>query len=162
MAEPADYPVKEQIVQAVVAALQGITIENGYKMDIGEVERPVRDREWIPRDRGAAVLQQSDVRDSEGDAPGNPPAVGWMLTLSIDLVVRISEHNETPVSQILNVMEADVRKALSADQSFGGLAILSELGDTDYAESDPLVEGVTVWIDIKYSVSQTDPYENRR
>ncbi len=147
------FPVKEQIVQAVVAALETIA---GV-----EVTRPRRTGEtFAPRHRGIAVIQSAERRESEHDLVGNPDAMGWRLPIACDAIIRLSEHDSTPMDQSLNILEADIRKALMADPTFGGLAITSELGDSEYSDAGNGVEGVTVWIEISYRVASNDPYVN--
>ena len=158
----ADYPIKEQIVQAVVAALRMISVANGYQTQGVEVVRPRRTGEqFAPADKGIAVIQDTESRETDEDLAGNPPAIAWRLAIACDLVVRLSERDETPMDQVLNLFEADVRKALMQDETFGGLAIRSEPGPTEYPGPTTGVEGLTVWLDVVYRVAQNDPYENR-
>ena len=161
MAEPS-YPIKEQIVQAIVTALEAISLENGYHTDVSSVVRPRRTGEnFAPADKGVAVLQDAEYREEDADLCGNPPAIGWRLPISCDLVVRHSEHDETPMDQVLNTFESDVSKCLMADPTWGGLAIDTELGRTEYPAPSAGVEGLTQWVEVIYRVDEDDPYVNR-
>ena len=156
------YPVKELIAQAVVAALEKISDENGYQSPAVEVVRPRRTGEsFCPKHLGVAVIQDDEQREPDSDCVGNPPAIAWRLPIACDCIVRLSEADERPMDQVLNVLEADVRRALAADCQFGGLAVDSALGASEYLQAAGGVEGVTVWIEIVYRVSWTDPYTNR-
>ncbi len=62
------------------------------------------------------------------------------------------------MDQLLNNIEADVQKALMQDDTFGGLAMGSELKPSDYPPPDNGFEGVTVWIEVVYRVTENDPY----
>lgn len=157
-----NYPVKEQITQAVVAALEAICTANGYATDGVEVCRPRRTGErFVPRDKGVMVLQDAETRAADEDLIGNPPAIGWRLAISCDVVARVSERETRPMDQVLNMLEADVRKALMADPRFAGLAVRSELGNTEYPGPEEGVEGLTVWLEVMYRVAENDPYVNR-
>jgi len=162
MSDEPQYPVKERIVQAIVAALEKISTANGYATAAVEVIRPRRTGEkFAPADKGIAVIQDAEQRETDDDLVGNPPAIAWRLPVACDAVVRVSERATEPMDQMLNILEADVRKALAADGTFGGLAIRSELGATEYPEPASGAEGLTVWLDVIYRVSENDPYVNR-
>ena len=156
------YPVKELITQAVVAALEEITLLNGYETDGVTVVRPRRTGErFTPQANGIAVLQADESRDAESDFPGNPGATAWRLPISCDLVVRLSETDARPMDQVLNLFEADVRRALAVDPQFGGLAIDSDLGDSEYSSPSDGMEGLTVWLHVQYRTDAKDPYTSR-
>jgi hypothetical protein len=159
----ADYPIKEQITQAVVAQLKTISIANGYTFDIvaDDVVRPRRTGElFVPKDMGISVLQVDDAPSPENDLTGNPPIVGRTLTIQCDLVIRLSEKSELPMDQVLNQFEADVIVAVFDDVQWAGLAIDSRLGLSQYPDGKNGVEGVTVFIEIDYRVPENDPYTN--
>lgn len=161
MAEPT-YPVKEQITAAVAAALAEISIAAGYLTDVASVVRPRRTGEQFrPVAFGVSVLQRDEQREPEQDQCGNPPAIGWRLSIACDLVVRLSEDSTAPMDRVLNTFEADVRKCLMADPTWGNLACETELGATEYADGSEGFEGVTVPVDVIYRVAENDPYVNR-
>jgi len=160
MAEPT-YPIKEQITAAVAAALAEISVTNGYQVNVSSVVRPRRTGEsFAPAGLGVAVLQDNEAREPEQDLCGNPPAIAWRLSIACDLVVRHSETETAPMDRVLNTFEADVRKCLMADPTWGNLAIDTELGATEYPDASAGVEGLTVWAEIIYRVAENDPYVN--
>jgi len=157
-----DYPIKEQIVQAVVAALERISTANGYATDGVEVIRPRRTGEtYAPAHHGIAVLQDEEQDAEDDHMAGNPPAIARQLPIACNLVVRQSEDSELPMDRVLNVFEADVHKALMQDVQWGGLAIDTKLRPSEYGEPSTGVEGLIVWVEITYRVSENDPYTNR-
>jgi hypothetical protein len=145
----------------VATALEAISVANGYQIDVGEVVRPRRTGEnYAPASYGIAVIQGECERAEIYDEQSNPPIIGWRLAIACDCVLRLSEASTTPMDKALNQFEAAVQKCLMADQTYGGLAILTELGPTQYSAGNG-VEGVTVWAHLTYRVSDDDPYEQR-
>jgi hypothetical protein len=158
------YPLKEQIVLAVLTALGRISIANGFATDGVTVTRPRRTGEGAAcTDKLIRVIQDtlpgeqfSDKRFPDYDCTG--PGLAWQMTLACDCIVRLAESAAQAMDQALNIFEADVRKALMADVRWGGLALDSELGPTTYPPGDQGLEGVTVWLKVIYRVAETDPY----
>lgn len=150
--------LKEQITAATVATLATICPNNGYATDGVEVSRPRRTGEkFAPKDKGILVLQGSCSRRRELDVLSSPAMIGWELEISCDLVLRVSEQSDEPMDRLLNEFEADVMKALAADPKLGGLAVTSELGDSEYPPASAGLEGVTVWFHVFFRTRRTDP-----
>lgn len=158
---PETRSIKEQITAAVATALEAITVANGYQVDVGTVSRP----RWTgenntPEDYGIDVIQGSMERAPDYDLASNPPIIGWRLGIACDCVLRISENATAAMDTAFNQFEAEVQKCLMAEQTFGGLAILTELGEvTPYAAGG--FEGIVVWVYLTYRVSENDPCEQR-
>jgi len=163
---PETLSIKEQITAAVATALAGISVANGYQIDVGEIIRPRRTGEnYAPASYGIAVIQDAAERATANDTmrdtlASNPPIIGWKLKIACDCVLRLSESSTVPMDKALNQFEADVQKCLMAEQTFGGLVALTELGETEYYAGNG-VEGVAVTVYLTYYVSEDDPYEQR-
>jgi len=154
--------IKEQITAAVAARLREITVANGYQVDVAEVVRPRRTGEhFAPVNLGISIIQGNATRANEYDLASNPPVIAWRLGVACDCVIMLSETSEVAMDTALNQFEADVQKCLMVDPTFGGLALLAELGEVTYPDWLTGGEGVTVWIYITYRVSEDDPYEQR-
>lgn len=152
-------PIKEQIVQAVVSALEAISAANGYVTEAVMVRRPRRTGEdETPENIGLWVIQLDEQRDESVDVVGNPPGIGWRLPIAIDAVCRLGSSRDEPADQVLNTLEADVRRALMADLQLSGLAIETFLGGTEYADPTSGLEGFTIFFEVLYRVSLQDPY----
>lgn len=158
---PETRSIKEQITAAVATALEAISVANGYQIDVGPVSRP----RWTgenstPENYSIDVIQGGMDRAPEYDLASNPPIIGWRLSIACDCVLRLSESSTVAMDTAFNQFEADVQKCLMAEQTFGGLAILTELGQvTPYAAGG--FEGIVVWIHVTYRVSEDDPREQR-
>lgn len=156
------YPIKEQIVQAVAAALATISVKNGYQVNVTEVQRPrITGEGFAPENLGIAIYQCADEAADDYNKCGNPAAIGRTLSIRLDLILRLSEKDARPMQQVLNFMESDVRKAVMQDPQWGGLAIDTRLGDSEYFGESTGAEGIAQMIEIAYCVSLNDPYENR-
>ncbi|HUX15934.1 MAG TPA: hypothetical protein VMW52_05640 [Phycisphaerae bacterium] len=157
MADP--LTIVEQIARALKAALEAVTVANGYTVNVAEVARPRRSGfGYTPKDLGIVLLQGPRERVAEHDAVGNPPAIGWRQTFSLDLIRRVSEDDETPIDAALNEFEGQVVKALMADPQWGGLAINTELGGLDYPGPGEAVEGAGLTLLVDCRVAENDPY----
>jgi hypothetical protein len=149
---PIVYPVKELIVQAVVAALAAIPAV--------VVSRPRKTGEqFIPADRGIQAYQAGEDRSADDDLCGGAVSImGWSLPVKLDLIVRVADADVRPIDQVLNLFEAQVRQVLMATPQWGGLAIRTELGGTEYPGPDEGIEGITQWVTVYYRTPENDPY----
>lgn len=159
------YPVIEQIAQKLKARLETITVANGYNQTVCSVVRPTRTGGFSPSDK-LIVLQQGDgVRDEENDYAGNPNAIAWMQPFIVQLYVRPSDRDITPVDTIINVFAADAIKAIGSPNNWhtwDGLAFNTFIRDPQsFAESQGEHEGVELQIDVNYRVNENDPYTAR-
>lgn len=153
------YPIDERIVQAAEAALKTISQDNGYATDVAEVVRPRRTGEqFAPKDMGVALRVLSDEPTGQGETG---PAAAWrILTLAVDVCVRLSERDERPMDQVLAIVAADVIKATMTDRTFGGLAMDTRIGQETYYADSRGFEGVIVELEIEYATAINDKYVN--
>ncbi|HET6441932.1 MAG TPA: hypothetical protein VFH53_06095, partial [Phycisphaerae bacterium] len=151
--------VVERIARALKAALEAVTVANGYTLSVVEVTRPRLSGLGVtPKDLAVSLIQADRQRAAEHDVTGNPPGLGWRLTFRVDLLRRVSEDDETPIDAVLNEFEGQVVKALMADPQWGGLAINTELGDVDYPGPGEAVEGAGLNVLVDCRVAENDPY----
>jgi len=161
------YPVVEQIAQAIVARIGGVTKAAGYSLDIGSVRRPTQRWQLEHFDHLDAIIVQDDrSRLAESDLQGNPPAIAWVQPFDIMLIVRQGDTDSTPIDQLINQFEADVAKCITTPNatwhSWGGLAINSELSDpASFTNDDGSIEGVAMRLNVHYRHSEFDPYTVR-
>jgi hypothetical protein len=155
-------PVKEQITEAVVTALGNVQVSKGFFTTLAEVFRPRRTGEGPgPKAPGVRVIQGPDHPTGEG-VDGNPPARERELTVFCDGFLRLSEQSTTPMDQALNLLEADIIKAVMADPQFGGLAINSHIGPIFYDDKEgDGIEGIVVTLLVTYQTSENDATVNR-
>ncbi len=153
------YPVVELVAQAMKAQLETIKISNGYENDVNRVVRPRRTSEGNkPQPLDIWMLQDDPERDEDNDLAGNPAGIGWITPYALDCVIRQSEKSNLPMDQVINSFVADVQKALMVDITWGGLATDTRLRAPEFASSESVFEGVTVWVEVLIRVEENNPF----
>ena len=153
------YPIVESIAQAIKTQLETITKAAGYENDVNHVVRPRRTGEQSrPEHLDIFVTQDDWERDEDNDIVGNPAGIGWIISFSLDCVIRQSETSSLPMDQVINSFIADVQKAVMVDLTWGDLATDTRLGMVEFASPESGFEGATVWIDVLTRVEITNPY----
>lgn len=115
--------IQEQIIKKVADALNGITIANGYQNTINSVQRY--------RASGVDLANMPTILVKEGDcAPELAKSAYPHIQRRMELFVVVCvSHDEAADSrsggEILNSLVADIETALSANQTWDGLAILT-------------------------------------
>jgi len=147
------YTIREQIVQKVVTAVEGAE-------GVSEVLRPKTiGIDAVPGHLGVILMVGSDVEHAEHSRMGNPPLVGRRMDVEMDVVLRISDDDETPFDQAADAIAADIAKACMADPQWAGLALDSRmLEPAPVADAEERYEGVTVTCQIDYRHLENDPY----
>lgn len=161
----APYPICELITQDVLAAVARVTVGNGYHftLTVQRWQRP-------PVAPGAFVCVLDEAGDTEpgprppftsGMGPGDAPykTQEWMRRYNVLVYVFDSDLEPTaPYDQFVNVLRADVEKAVLSDRQRGGLAIDTfPRGDGAFADAND-VGGVAVMFDVLYRTDEADPY----
>lgn len=158
-------PIYERLAQAIQAQLETVTTAAGYNQTL-VVER-CKPNLGNARKRFGAILVQGDrKRINEGDESptGRNPAYGqdeWWAAFMVVLTALDSETSTDPVDRVMNLMIADTEKALAEDPQWGGLAILTEFGDTTQLDSpNPGFNGIEYAIPfaVYYRTLAGDPY----
>lgn len=165
-------PVVELISQALAARLLTITLAGGYSIELTDVVRPTQFGlpATSPRD-GVAALLEGD--DEEIEPPGELPAVqvnrSRFEKLSqeylVEIYLRQSEKDSrdpalaVPIGRRVNRVKADVRKAIGADRSLGGLVqgtfVRSAIA---YQVEQAEFSACLLMIEVVYRTVAGDPY----
>ncbi len=160
-----DFPVVEQIAQAIVRRIRNVQTKNGYQLDVADVVRPTgRGFEWSPQHLQVVVVQSDTERLEEGDVDSSTIIIAYRQTFRIELEVMPQEDENVPWDQVMNVLRADVERAICTDddlhwQYWGGLAKNSMLGSP---QLEPSVDGshlsVVLSLEVDYRHAENDPY----
>lgn len=153
--------VSEQIAQSIYTALQTVTTGNGYTLTVVAVRPTGRDL-YTPQDK-LAVLQQDDpTRNDEWSVSGNPVADAWDLVYTIDVWRAVDETSTVAMDKLLSNAWADVIKAIMADETHGGIALMTapQPRVTTYYEGGAF-EGVRCELSVTYRTDQNDPTVTR-
>lgn len=164
------YPVVEQIAQLLVNRVKNVTTINCYQLDLIDVMRPTRQGSNTASGHLTVVIEQGDpARDTESDYAGNIDAICWRQPFIIQCMAAPREGDKIPQDQYLNVMTAEVIKAICTPESgstdwafFGTLAIGAEWGDPVLILSQTgATDGVALVLEVIYRVDADDPYTAR-
>lgn len=159
-------PLVEQIAQAIVNRIRGVSTIAGYQTDLEEVIRPTRlGTEYSPKHKQVVVLQSESERLEEMVSSGSQLLLHYRQTFVVRAHAMPEENVNVPVSQVVNGIIADVCKAICTNPSgehwwtWGGLAINSELqGPQAVDESDGSVAGMEIPLVVDYRHAENDPY----
>lgn len=151
--------VAERITKNLQAVLQGVTVAAGYANTIHAVQRLRQDGQEPIQGNGVLLIDGTDV------------VIGGTLGGEFDLVERrkhvdlvIIARQDTAIdsrsaSELMNSLEADVRRAVNADYRRGGDALNTEeteAGDNDVQIGMPELRRA-IGFDIRYRHRRTDP-----
>ena len=143
---------RQLIVDNVITTLRGITIENGYSLDVQKVmEIPTSAFEITE----FPTLMVADI--GEDDAEGQSGALTICL---LHLLIPFWSNQWTDVGAGARDIASSIKKILAVDRKRGGLAYHTLiLGDELYVSGDLLpYGGGSVRVDIYYRHMMGDPY----
>lgn len=137
---------RQQIVSAIQSRLQGISVFNGYYTDLGTSIWIWRRNPWDASEvPGASIADLSDQQ--EVSAEDESIAI-HRLQVEIRIVAKQSSSSDTNARQII----ADVEKAISTDDTWGGLAqhTLPLGNEMMVAQDEVTVAGAVIRITVEY------------
>ena len=105
--------MREAAIQAIVTNLEGITIANGYALDIGKVSRYINTDLLSSRQFPAAMPVDNDDEDRE---PKSSNLADVYFT--INLVGFVESRDDS--SEQMNILDKAFKKAINADRTLGG------------------------------------------
>lgn len=156
------FPVVELITQNVEASLRGVRKSAGYNVDL-IVERELQYGN-ARRNNLAVLMQVETERQDQLTTPEN--RIAWMQRYWVECHVVEPEGSAVPVDQRINVIRADVEKAIMVDFRRGTTtgAIAGAVVDTYIRDPIQVLdeqgrwEGVIVVFDVHYRTKYEDPY----
>lgn len=147
--------VRERMMKNIHAALEAITVANGYANTLNAVERALQ-RGQSMQPPMAYLLEGDD--DVIGEAP-----LGYVsrnLQVGVVLVVQQDEEQDArSASEVLNSLIADVQKKMQEDERRGNLAVTTAetgVSPVQIDEGMPVLSA-TVAYRIQYRHSRLDP-----
>jgi hypothetical protein len=146
--------IREQIIQALITLLGGITTTGGYETNIGNnVDRGVR-----------GMLEDSDlpaiVVVTGTQSTNNGPIGKNTHNLEVEIFgEKTFMSSQTPEEQS-DKMLADIVKRLGTDTNLGGLAVDITQHTLDSGESETKTDVINalVGVTIQYRTGHLDPY----
>lgn len=148
-----DIPIVERIAEDVLRALQGVSRSAGYNVDL----RPERFK------AAGNSVADNQVIVCQGDPPpqsGSPQRqIDWMQPFVLLCYIIPRPGDRDPTDRRLNILRADVERAMMLDKSRGALAfdtiprLAVQINDVDTG-----VPGVLLQFDVHYRTKLGDPY----
>jgi hypothetical protein len=147
-------PIRDQIIDAIVTALEGITTDNGYNATIDRVlhggESPV--------DKGDRVVAIEDQGDT------NERMLGVARQADMTLVLRMPERDEHDAGErrlALEQVKSDATKVVMADRRWGDLAVTTRIPAGDVNQYEPVTPMGTALLTVvvTYRVHADNPYQ---
>ncbi|MDH5738738.1 MAG: hypothetical protein OEY77_00265 [Nitrospira sp.] len=143
-------------MQHLQAAIESIQTENGYANTMHLVQRLQQDGQAPVHGNGVHVIDGDDFVEGVIMA-GDHDLVSRRR--HVDLIIVAQQDDALSASELMNSLEADVRRAVNADWTRGGLAVNTEetqANETDIEIGMPELRRVLGY-EIRYRTRRTDP-----
>jgi hypothetical protein len=149
------YPVNELIAQNILTTIQGVTTGNGYNYTLS-AQRHTRAGDKVAHLN--AVIIQEDPKEVPDPKVYNTKE--WLLTFHVGVFVIPEEQDTTPIDQYVNLIAADVHKALMVDRYRGGYALDTQIRPSyKSAEEGLKYECIVIPAEVNYRTNELNPYQ---
>jgi hypothetical protein len=151
-------PIKENIAVNIKAAINAITIVNGFNQDLTGI-RPMRNdfKDVTPKD-GTVLLKQLNPNKTDEQPEG--PFVEWEQPYALMAIVLDGDDVTTTIDTRLNQVEADIQKKIMEDPFRGGSSGVVDtiiLPSVEFDDGKGFT-GISVNIAVQYRTKIEDPY----
>lgn len=147
-------PVSEYIAVNIEAAVNQVTIANGFNQDLLAVRRRRNDFPDIAPEEGKVLITQGDEESTASQFTGT---MQWLQAFELEAFVIDSDKALVSIDTRINQVIADLRKKLCEDHTRGGHAIDTILGGSS-RYYDEGFSGTVVTIQVLYRTKEDDPY----
>ena len=148
-------PISEQIAQALVARLEGITTDSGYEVGIGAVHRPKTLGLDVSPGNGEIVLIEQPADPVEQPAAYHDE---WWQVYNAVMQYLGSDDSATSIEELTRPYAAAIIKAIYSDVTFDGLALQAEAFDGGLYDNQGGWSGRQVTIRIHCRTIWGNPY----
>lgn len=141
---------RQQIVDALKSAIQGITVANGYHTDIG-----LHTSIWLAEPNTVydpSELPVANIRDiSDVIVRANIPFDDHEMDVNVDLIFSSGQTTDAAVRQGIY----DVYRKIGTDPTLGGLAINTMISSDEMIldQSERIVGGATISLSVQFRTS---------
>jgi hypothetical protein len=158
MSDAPVLPIVELITQNIVDALLGVRTDLAFQTTITQVTRAQRDMD--PLADNGVVLTEEDDEPQESDADVADHADERIQPYAIVVVVFEPASSEYPPRRRLEVLRADITKALMADYQRGGYASDTSVGRRVWVDPDLYggLDAMAIEVRVRYATDVNDPY----
>lgn len=147
--------ILEQLRQDIIDTLKGIQTVAGYSDDVTVEAVDAEENAYTRWRDGLIVVYEDDAEQDESPLG----AEAWFQTFCVTcFVIERGDAGATPLERRLNLIAADVVKALSIDRQRGGLAIWTEFPPPAMSNERGQRGFVRIFARIRYRTLLGDPY----
>lgn len=155
---PSTLPVSELIARNILTTVAGITTANGYSFNL-TAQRHTRAGD--KRLHLNAIVTQDDPREVADPKVYN--TYEWTLPFHIGVFIVPLPNDTTAIDTYVNVIKADVEKALMVDLYRGGNALNTEIKPSITVSEEGLeYDLLVINVEVNYRTSAYDPYVNAK
>lgn len=144
-------PIIEYIAANIQTTLDGLATSGGKITAI----RPKRIDFQTPWGDRTLLITQI------GSVPAEVPYGGksWVQTFMLTVFVIDSDTETDSIDTRLNTVRADIEKQLMVDDTRGGYAYETTIGESvPFDDDDGTLTGIAMTIEVSYRTELTDPY----
>lgn len=148
-------PIIESIAANLLSTINGITTAAAYNQTITAKRPRTVDYQTAGWNDLDAIIVQTNSDDSES------PYNTITRNQHFDIVVFAlnADRSEAVIDTRLNIIFADVAKALMIDHTRGGKAVDTQIHGADFFSDDSgSITGVRIDVSVNYRTMLTDPY----
>lgn len=147
--------IDEQITAEAYQRLQNVP-------EVVEVIRSTRRiNDWTPKDRQLLLVKSPPARLPIFDCPGNPPVIGWQVTLTVYCHTLQDVNDTEPTDKGQGELAAEVIKAMTDANDwyrFGGYGINTQI-DTIRRTTKDGMDVYAVPFIVQYRTKENNPFE---
>lgn len=139
---------RQNIIDALDARLRSILTSNSYHTDAG-----AHVFDWLDRDLADSELDAIIYRDT-GCAHTQTSLTHYIHRLRVEIQLKTQNGDET--ASLLRAMLQDVYAAIDVDETFGGLAEMTEMIEDTMSidQSDKITGSASIVIEIEYTTQK--------
>lgn len=146
------YSIAEYISRNIATTLNNITIDNGYNFNM-TFEREKKTNK--PQHMVGVIFQEQPTETPTQEYSKQ----FFSQPYEIEIPLMLSEGDDTPIDTYVNLMFADVTKALMVDPTRGSYAFDTYVRGFYKAEAlDGSGLTISISIDIEYRTDRNNPY----
>ena len=147
-----NLPVSEMIAVDVFDTVSEVTTQNGFNYTLA-VARHMKTGD--KRTHLSALIVQDDPHEVTNE---NYNTREWLLPFSIGVYLIPTDNDATPIDTYVNLVTADVQKALMIDRYRGGNALDTKIKAPHLITEEGSFDLVLIQVEVSYRTAEIDPY----
>lgn len=148
-------PIIESIAEDIKAAVNDITVENGFNQTLIAIRPRRNDFSDVSPDDLVVLIKQADPEVNENAAIDTGD---WLQPFAIMAIVLDSDDASASIDTRRNQVRSDIEKKLTEDVTRGGYAYDTVILPPAEFDDGEGFTGICVRIAVKYRTKFDDPY----